>query len=100
MDMDLLSDGSECKNGRVTIVEPGVGYREKSMASLEEQTHRIANTSFTADGCAQATHGFIGDEDGQSPAQLEQVVGRGLDEGNAKVEPMEFEGGGEVAATS
>ena len=64
MDMDLLSDGSECKNGRVTIVEPGVGYGEKSMASLEEQTHRIANTSFTADGCAQATHGFIGDEDG------------------------------------
>lgn len=99
MGMDLPSDEGECKGGRSITVGLGVGYGEKSTVSLGEHTHREANSSFSANGCAQLIRGFTGDEDRATSAQSDHATRRRADKGDVEVDRMEFEGGGEVAAT-
>lgn len=77
MEMELSSDGGECKGGS------GVGYGKKPMDSLEKQVHRVVNSSLSLDGCAQATRGFKGDGDGGNSAQSDRMECEG--EGNVTV---------------
>ena len=64
MELELPSDGGECKGGRVSTVGPNLEFGEKSMESLEKQTNCVVNSRVSIDGCAQSMCGFIGDGDG------------------------------------
>ena len=52
MDLEFSSNEGERNGGRGNIVGPIVGYGEKPMESLEEQSHCIGNSSASIDKCA------------------------------------------------